>query len=336
MTSKSCSNVSALLTFQPDIPQNALLAALAAPNGAKLSSRSKRRLLAANASWFFKIIGFTTLIVIVSLLVIVTAKPAGGNEEYIIAGILLIIGAPVWAIWTMLKAFESAPGSTPQESASCFYSELLCNLFGNYGKAFSMLAPPVLEASEKNAIAQLSAEWNKVKELIKAAVSKAVQVKTRCHNCDEPRTGMWTQESWHLQDELLRERDAVRCHSCGAIYCKKCFVRLFDRRQCLKCNTALEHEALEVFIADPEIRVSFELESINLIGASAEGVVEIAAHLRTSSTYSPPWPTSDSQNRSPNWSGFLKCVFHNSAVRIGERWFLLSGEPGALLNANFL
>lgn len=331
MISESRSNESVILYFQPEIPQEPLIDALAAPGGLKYSPSVRWRLLTARASWFAKIIGFTAFIVIVSYLVIITAKPAGGNEEYIIAGILLMIGAPLWAIWSMLKVFESAGGSTPQDSASRFYSELLCHLFRNHGKAFSILAPPVLDLKGNNTIAHFSAEWNKVEVLVKSTISQIVQVRECCHNCDRELIGMWTQECWHVNDELLREKDSVRCNKCDTIYCKKCFVCLLDERQCLKCDTKLAHEALQVLIADPEIGVSFELDSIKIIGAAANGVVEIAAQLRTSCTYNPPWPTSDNEIRNPNWSGFLRCVFHNATVKIGECWYLLAGEPGRVL-----
>ncbi len=314
----------AILKFQPDILQDEIDEALKISKGFKYPKKKLFELFVGRMSWFFKMFLVCAIIMIVGILLAASAKELG-KSIYMFLAILVVIGAPLWFLWSLFRAFRSSAGQSAKSSTKSFYSELFINLFTNYTRAFLVLSPSTID---KFSLSEFSKTWKSTLEQIKSRITELIQEKTQCSVCGKEGIGILTKEKWQIKDSIMRSEDFLHCCKCKSIYCPSCFINLKKSRVCPNCETPLKGEALKIFINKPDIVVSFNLSSIDAMENEQERVANIVCKMTTSSTYNTPWTTTDDKPKYVSSKGNLECWFHNKAVKIGTKWYLIKGQPG--------
>ena len=139
--------------------------------------------------------------------------------------------------------------------------------------------------------------------------------------------------------------DFILCDNCSAVYCASCYTKLKEKHSCKNCKSQLLNKPLKILLTDPShIKTKLEIEiSSEWTGISAKSyrdglevpgtdtakftnVADVIATVKGLISYETPWSKGGNKT-APEVNPFA-FVFHNVAVKIGEKWYLMSAVPG--------
>jgi hypothetical protein len=181
----------------------------------------------------------------------------------------------------------------------------------------------------------MSEAWQEVREDIASTVKN--QEAATCAACNKDRSGLWTVRKWKLTDKYLEEKEhLLRCQNCGTVYCGTCYTRipaqglLRKQRKCPNCAEQLTDQFLDIFVPDPDVSCRMRIEELSTAYETDERVVHLDARVTTISKLKKlvePDSMYEDKYSDLGERGKVECHFHNTAVKVGEGWYLLTALP---------
>jgi hypothetical protein len=327
------------VTFSPSISSRDIAEALGGQATAHSSEALKAQLSEEAKAHRRKLLGASVAGVAFGLVLIMCGffMPYGG-PYFKILGLFVLLASVLWFISGFISDWFPPPQNKPEGVFDGFYQNLLGPL-PNYNKAYRMLAPASMA---RMPLTDFRKAWETVPETLRQLV--ATQDKAYCSRCGKEGFGLWTFPSGGqlivvgaevvLSNKYLASsRDFVHCPKCECVYCASCFLALPDRGACQGCSTLLKGKGLKTMMVEPAIRCSYQVQDTSKVveqepqGTTTHIICEIKS---TNSEYSAPWEKLQSKYHKLGEKGVLTCRFHNAAVRIGEKWYVVAGDPGVM------
>jgi hypothetical protein len=282
-------------------------------------------------------------VVTVAILFLMLVSPEAGAAGTLTFLFGLFLGG-VFGISTISGAhrlFRPVP-RTADRLVKSFYSELLNTHKPRFAVAYGMLAPVALEKESCSSLAEFENTWKETYRLIVRTTEEAfIQGTARCVICDAVGVGVWSYRP--RIDDTAEPGDFLRCGVCSAVYCYRDFFTS-AQRYCRRCGNPLGflHHVFRsgqgVSLFAPVVTVTafnekpYSAEILRrghkvTMEPQGERIARCIWEARTECWLQEPWRLA-AQEQNITWR------FENTAVKIGETWYLLSGEPGVLLAGN--
>ncbi len=249
------------------------------------------------------------------------------GELALIFAPFLIIGAVINLVWKLARSKIPASQSDPKKVMSSFIDN-----DGDFARVFRMVAPVV---SKNISVETFSDVWQETYENIIDNIK--FQETATCAECKREIKGLWSVLLYEMPDENISGQGYfLRCTKCNLVFCSTCFVKiptdgLFKKhRYCPNCKNQFEQH-LPIFLPDPkvfeskgELKISLEYEmdgTVACVQAKRISKFSLDNITKTDSVW-------DSNVSGLGDRGVMEEVFNNKAVKVGEKWFLLSAVPG--------
>ena len=199
-----------------------------------------------------KVVGISGVILAIGIALAISSANVG-SALYFTGGILLTVGSLVFLVIGLFTSQKPPPQDSPVNAMFTFYQEVLCSgSFGNYGKAYQVLAPTATIQPPAASVAKLGETWSGVAKSLEAKTKESVQEEVSCSVCSKEgkgiRTSRWSQ-LWTLTDSdlLMYSRDDfILCDNCSAVYCASCYTKLKEKHSCKNCKSQLLNKPLKI------------------------------------------------------------------------------------------
>jgi len=333
------------ITFSPSVSSKDIEEALDAQVDARSSQNLQAQLSEEKKAFRLKLLkacagtlAFSLFLMLLGSLILRGRQPyIAGMRLYVL--FIVLIGALF--ILALIVVFFADLFPPPQKKPEGIFQGFYGNLLGawpSYHKAYRMLAPSTMA---RMPLAHFRKAWERVPETLKSLV--ATQDKACCSKCGKEGFGLWTFPSGGqfivLTGEVIlsnkylaSSQDFFHCPKCEWVYCASCFLALPGRGACQGCSTLLKGRALKTLMVKPDIICGYLLaqDRSKVVEQEPGKTARIICEIKStdSSQYSAPWEKS--QYHKLGEKGVLTCRFHNAAVRIGERWYVVAGDPGVM------
>jgi hypothetical protein len=263
----------------------------------------------------------------------VMLRPHWMGNLMVIAGPLLFVGAPIWFAYSMVRSATGGSHDDPEGAVRAFTAEVL-SLDPDFARACRTVVPASLD---QVSVEKVSEAWKQVKEDIRSTV--ASREKAKCYRCNYEQNGLWSVGKWSINKDAFVQEVSIflRCEKCGAVYCGNCFVHLPPegllgrRRNCPSCGEKLKGKPLQLFLTEPEVSCAMPIRDISVTREDDDRLAHVDVTVRTTSNLKKiVEPSSNYADKyvSLGERGQVTCHFHNTAVQVGEKWYLLSPLPG--------
>lgn len=257
------------------------------------------------------------------------------------AGVGLALLFPVLALIEVIRSATHGPRKDPESLTRSFYEDVMCSgvLAANFGpdfaKALKLLAPSVIGPST---LEETARAWEALRRRVKEKVGR--QEDATCEVCGREEHGLWSVRRYNpylLEDDYIRSQKLrfLKCPSCAAVICGPCYLEtkkegLTRKRRCPKCEKKLDGDA-PIFFTEPEIEMNAEVGEVTV----EEGQAGPLAHVRVTIEAALSLTEKNRQRYGERtWNmplgdrGHVTLQFRNTAVKIGEEWFLAGATPG--------
>ncbi len=315
------------ITSSPDISENVILQALSCEGSTPQKAANKRGARSSSMKRLLIMLGVAVLAIVAGVFIIITARIGGSllTEFY---GWFSIAAAPVIVILGFLAFLRKPKQDSPEKLLREFYNRIL-GIIPDYGKAYQLLSPNAMR-DEFATAAGFTKKWKDNHHRLTSTLEDHLTEETGCSQCDNRARGIWAPVLWQIADKEIHTRiTMMRCPECGEIYCPDCYLALDDRHRCRRCSKSLAGKPLGILMRNPEIHLT--LLPMNdypkIIKSKNDRVVELM-HQITVSAFAKAWGEDELRPMGERGTMLLRAT--DTAVLIGDKWYLLAGDLGPL------
>ncbi len=315
----------ARLTYRPAISDQKIHEALTDTEHDSVSKANLARAKTAARLEYLKYAGMS-LASTVGLVAMAYAVPHITTYRPIVAMVemVVIIGAVVFPVLTVgllvlaIRPRFATGNRDPLKVMGRFLSRLVWEI--EAAEAYPALAPATMRGVTMPAIRDA---WLAAREELKAGICIDSATCARCAATSS--NGLWSTNSWKPSEHFAVDNwTFIRCDECLTVYNKEC-----RKGSCPSCGS---NGSSHVFQSCEALTLMPQGLEVTEVGRSHEDRVAILhATVTTQAQLRDPYPTtvqgksrSDYQTTS---RGKIVCDFYNSAVKIGEKWYLVSALP---------
>ena len=241
---------------------------------------------------------------------------------------VVLISALVLGILRYTISFTDVSQKDPKKIMGSFLDHE-----GDYVRAFKLLLPSVVKSIS---LEDFSEAW---KNIYQEEIPNSIkfQENTSCTKCNENINGLWAVLNYQLTDKKVEQGGYfLRCEKCKSVLCPSCYLQIettglkAKNRSCPICEKEFE-QFLPVFLPDPELSETAQLRLNISVKYEMDGKVARLKAIRTVKfrlvhLVSPTELWEEGQSDLGD-RGTVKTIFYNTAVRVGEQWYLLAALP---------
>ncbi|MDI1337935.1 MAG: hypothetical protein PSU94_17275 [Lacunisphaera sp.] len=325
--------------FTPSITPADLAEALKTPEDFVLSEKARAELTSGRNKYIGKQAGYSLGILAFGALLLIAGSIFSfpGTIIFRLGGLVVMALSPIFFFGQFLTHLLPPNQLTPEGCLAEYLSNLL-SYFPDYEKSYRVLAPATMDGLTLD---NFTRRWKAADAGLKSVV--ASPNRAQCSVCGKVAGGLWsfphgayTGEYVLSEDYLKKSADFLHCSlgNCPAVYCSNCFVKLVDGRRCRACGRALQGMALRIFMVGAKIQLEENPSARRCTKATSDAgrIERLCCELNFSPKCMMPWD--DRYVFHPITSkGALVCRLHNSAIKIGAKWYLMAGDPGTMTDA---
>jgi hypothetical protein len=161
-------------------------------------------------------------------------------------------------------------------------------------------------------------------------LKSCILAETKCCACGTSKPGVWRTKKTKPESWDLDYSQALKCPACGDTICVGCYSKMLKSATapCPKCGQELSGVELQLGIPYPK-SLWIEPATVGPVEIDQQTDPRVAnvrfrapMHWKCSGRLSESWQIEQTSR--------MRCVFHNAAVQIGDKWYLMSGGPGSV------
>jgi hypothetical protein len=244
-------------------------------------------------------------------------------------------------LYAPFGCFRSPNQKTPAAAARSFYSAL----FGLSRLPSPAWSPKdwagallvIMPSRRPSPFERLNTEWNDIVSAIKGLM---IGEEVTCSRCARREFGLRIKESQDFkeyekpEDRQIRSRDIFHaCRQCQAVYCGPCFATLTDADICGGCGMFLPkggHPPSLPIITPGRVEIQHvSITDVCVDETANRHVTSVAVTVLFEAGYGMAQKDpAKSKSYLLGPKGTLTCRFHNCAVQLNSRWYLVAPLPG--------
>ncbi len=253
------------------------------------------------------------------------------------AGAGFVVLFPGWGLFELGHSFTRGSRKEPEPLLRSFLNDVICRRMvdPDYSRALKLVSPAVMRIST---LENASNAWADLVKRIKGEVGS--QETALCVSCGREKSGLWSvwpYEPYGQDDVYIRNNKLrfFRCGSCDAVICGLCYLELekeglLKKRRCPECGENLD-EAKPIFFTKPELEWEAGVRDISVEEEAAGRVARMNGTVRAECKLVEKIDKGSGERkhtRPLDERGRVTLHFQNTAVKVGEEWFLVGATPG--------